>query len=61
RQKLSELVSQIDPAQRCEQDVANLLLELADEFVASTTRFACDLAKHRSSSTVEVKDLQLYI
>ena len=34
---------------------------IAEEFIDNVTNFACTLAKHHGSNTLETKDLQLYL
>ncbi|KNE60150.1 hypothetical protein AMAG_05572 [Allomyces macrogynus ATCC 38327] len=61
KRKLTELIAQIDPHQRVDPDVHDMLMELADEFIESVTTFGAQLARHRRGNTLEVRDLQLYL
>jgi transcription initiation factor TFIID subunit 12 len=36
-------------------------MDVADDFVESITSFACELAQHRHSGTVEASDVQLHL
>eukprot|EP00168_Porphyra_purpurea_P007990 TRINITY_DN20026_c0_g1_i1.p1 TRINITY_DN20026_c0_g1~~TRINITY_DN20026_c0_g1_i1.p1 ORF type:complete len:140 (-),score=8.86 TRINITY_DN20026_c0_g1_i1:75-446(-) len=59
--KLHELLAQIDPNEKLDTEVEELMTALAEDFIESVTTFACGLAKHRKSDTLEVKDLKLHL
>lgn len=59
--RLQDLVREVDPNEQLDEDVEDVLLQMADDFVDSAITAGCLLAKHRKSTTVEVKDLQLHL
>ncbi|XP_063709383.1 transcription initiation factor TFIID subunit 12 [Culicoides brevitarsis] len=59
--RLQELVREIDPTEQLDEDVEEILLQIADDFIENTVNAACMLAKHRKVSKVEVKDVQLHL
>lgn len=61
RKKLQELVGQISAGEVLDQEVEEVLLEVVDDFIDSVTTFACSLAKHRNSNTLEVRDLMAHL
>ncbi|KAG8693535.1 Transcription initiation factor TFIID subunit 12 [Ceratobasidium sp. 428] len=61
RRVLRELVYGFDSDVKVDADAEQFLLQAADDFIDSVTQFACRVAKHRGSDTLEVKDLQLHL
>ncbi|XP_070564758.1 transcription initiation factor TFIID subunit 12-like [Ptychodera flava] len=61
KRRLQDLVKEVDPNEQLDEDVEELLLQIADDFVESVVTAACQLAKHRKANTVEVKDVQLHL
>ncbi|CAE6400192.1 unnamed protein product [Rhizoctonia solani] len=61
RRALKDLVYGFESDIRVDPDAEQFLLQAADDFIESVTQFACRVAKHRGSDTLEVKDLQLHL
>ncbi len=38
-----------------------MLMQIADDFIDNVVTASCQLAKHRKSNTIEVKDVQLHL
>jgi len=61
RRRLADLVKEVDPLEQLDDDVEELLLQIADDFIDNVVTASCQIAKHRKSNTVEVKDVQLHL
>lgn len=58
-QRLSDLVSSLDPNYALDAQAEEQVLQLADDFLDKVTRQGIRLAHHRGSKTVDVQDIQL--
>jgi len=59
KQRLQDLVREVDPNEQLDDDVEEMLLQIADDFIENVVTTSCMLAKHRKSNTLDVKDVQL--
>ncbi|KAI5961589.1 uncharacterized protein KGF55_003906 [Candida pseudojiufengensis] len=64
KRKLNELITNIsidqgDSKTAVDNDVEEIFLDLADEFVKNVMEFSCNLAKHRKLDKIDIKDVQL--
>ena len=61
KKRLGELVKEVDPCEQLDEDVEDMLLHIADDFIEQTISASCALAKHRKAATIDVKDVQLVL
>nr|CAG4636646.1 EOG090X0HZC [Eubosmina coregoni]SVE70163.1 EOG090X0HZC [Eubosmina coregoni] len=66
RGRLQDLVREVDPNEQLDEEVEELLLQIADDFIESTVNSACQLAKHRAGQGVgpkalDVTDVQMHL
>lgn len=51
----------VDPNEQLDEDVEDLLLSYADEYMESVMEGAAVLASHRKSNVVEIKDIHTHL
>ncbi|XP_065313742.1 transcription initiation factor TFIID subunit 12-like isoform X2 [Gordionus sp. m RMFG-2023] len=61
KQKLQDLIKLVDPNEQLDDEVEDMLKQLSDEFIEDIISNSCILAKHRKSTILEVRDVQLYL
>lgn len=61
KKRLVELVKEVDPSEQLDEDVEDVLLTIADDFIEQTVSQACAVARHRKATTIDVKDVQLVL
>eukprot|EP00211_Chloroparvula_japonica_P009050 CAMPEP_0119130040 /NCGR_PEP_ID=MMETSP1310-20130426/7536_1 /TAXON_ID=464262 /ORGANISM="Genus nov. species nov., Strain RCC2339" /LENGTH=180 /DNA_ID=CAMNT_0007120507 /DNA_START=186 /DNA_END=728 /DNA_ORIENTATION=+ len=59
--RLQHLLSEISPTETLDPQAEELLIDFAEDFVENVVQFACEVARSRSSDTLEVKDLHMHL
>lgn len=59
KRRLADLAKEVDPLLQLDDDVEEMILQVADDFIDNAVSSACELAKHRKSNTLEAKDLHV--
>lgn len=55
------MVREVDPNEQLDEEVEELLLQIADDFIESTVNASCQLAKHRQATSLDVSDVQMHL
>ncbi|KAL1461172.1 hypothetical protein WDU94_013097 [Cyamophila willieti] len=61
KDKLDELMRQVDSTLQIDDEVYDTFSEIANDFVDNIVLKACQLAKHRGSTTLDPKDIQFVL
>lgn len=61
KRRLQELVKEVDPLEQLDDDVEEVLMQIADDFIENVVTSSCKIAKHRKSNTLDVKDVQMHL
>ncbi|KAJ2998373.1 Transcription initiation factor TFIID subunit 12 [Globomyces sp. JEL0801] len=59
--RIKQLLKRIDPEQRLDADVEDILFDLTGEFIKNVSKTAIQLARHRLSDTLEAADAMLIV
>jgi transcription initiation factor TFIID subunit 12 len=58
---LQDLLTAIDPKEKIDPAVEDMIIQIAEDFVATVATCSSLLAKHRGSHTLDVADIQLHL
>lgn len=61
KQRLQELINEIDPCEQLDEEAEEMILQMADDFIETLVTSSCQIAKHRGSKSLEVRDVQLVL
>ncbi|KAJ3273004.1 hypothetical protein HDV01_004910 [Terramyces sp. JEL0728] len=61
KERIKQLLRRIDPEQRLDADVEDVLLDLTGEFIKSVTKTASLLCRHRQGEALEAHDAQMFV